>query len=244
MASERFWLGLPTQLFTSNGGSKGQVSVPTTSGIKVKQKVFVGSNNQDQIQLEVKRVIDNTHIILGPLSADIKATADLSLYLTTFNAYLRIDEQGRPKIYPNEINGYVYEEEPTVAIRIVQVDEFGNKYGSNNPFPVEAELNVEHLQVDIQNPGVPNIENVNTDGDEQSYTFPTGTKRFSMKVRGGDAKILISYSAGGTLTKYFTVEMGNIYQPGEIDPNMDPLTIYFRCSKSGKVIEIESWANS
>lgn len=244
MANERKWLVVPTQLFISDGGLEGQVQVPSTSGIKVKQKVFVGSNNQDQINLEVKKVIDSTRIVLGPISKEMNKFQDLTMFIAAFNAYLRIDSQERPAIILNEINRYVYEEEPTVAIRTVMVDELGNKYSSDNPLPVEAELNVEHLEVDIQNPGLPTIENIDTDGNEQEYTFPVGTKRFSIKVRGGEARIFISYVAGATSTKYFTVEMGNIYQPGELDPTMDPLTIYFKCSKASKVIEIESWANS
>lgn len=137
MAIERSWVGIPTQLFTIDGGQYGQVSVPTTEGIKVKQKVFVGSNTQPPVQLEVKRVINTTDILLGPIGPEMKKYSDLRLYLTSANAFLRIDEQERPKIVPDAFWRAVYDEEPTVALRTTLVDAYGNRFTKSNPIPVQ-----------------------------------------------------------------------------------------------------------
>jgi hypothetical protein len=103
---------------------------------------------------------------------------------------------------------------------------------------------VDNLSVDIENPGVPNIVNlpVDTADEEISFTFPNNTKRFRMKVRGGDAKLKISFQEGTSQTVYFTNEMGNIFESGDIDPQY-PYTIYFSCSKANKIVEVLSWAN-
>lgn len=140
MAIERTWVGVPTQLFISNGGKDGQISVPTTVGIKVKQKVLVGSNTQDTQYLEVKRVNNETDLILGPVGPTMKGPAsvsDLTLFLTATNSFLRIDEQDRNSIVHNAIFRAVYEEEPTVAIRTFSVDHLGRMYTESNPFPVQ-----------------------------------------------------------------------------------------------------------
>lgn len=137
MAIERSWVGIPTQLFTVDGGQYGQVSIPTTEGIKVKQKVYVGSNLINPQQLEVKRVIDSTTILLGPIGPEMKTYSDLRVLTTAANAYLRIDEQERPKIVPDAFWRAVYDEEPTVALRTTLVDSLGNRFTKSNPIPVQ-----------------------------------------------------------------------------------------------------------
>lgn len=140
MAIERNWVGVPAQLFTSNGGVYGQVSVPSTADIKVKQRVKVGSNTQETKDLEVKRVINETDLLLGPIGSSMSGPnsyVDLSLFLTATNSYLVIPEAPRNPIPPDAFWRAVYEEEPTVAIRTFAVDHLGRRYTESNPLPVQ-----------------------------------------------------------------------------------------------------------
>lgn len=128
MANERFWASVPTQAFISNGGSEGQVQVLNTRNLKVKMQVFVKSNTQPQIPLEVKKVLNSTDIVLGPKGGKMRGAGsftNLTAYLQADSASVRIDEQERPSIILNEINRAVFEEEPAVAIRTIDVDPMG-----------------------------------------------------------------------------------------------------------------------
>lgn len=245
MAFEKTLLAVPAQLLLTDGGKYGQVRIQSTLGYKLKQKVILESNTTTHKPLEVKAVLDTQNMILGPLTASLSDTADLTSYTLATNSTLRADPQDRQAIPPDKFWRAVFEESPTVAIRTFQVDSYGNPYTLDNPFPVDATLNVSELNVDIKNPGLPSIANVETGpaDEEISFTFPVNTKRFQMKVRNGDAKLKIAFSAGDTEDNYFTNEMGNIFQSGDVDPAY-PYTVYFRCSKANKVIEILSWANT
>lgn len=244
MAMERKWAARPSQPFTANGTADGHITVADSRPFKVKQIVKLLSDTVQPTFLQVKRVNSLNDIELGPVTQDINARSDVSTFLVSDNASILAQFQDRPTISWEDLRRAVYEEEPTVALRTFPVDELGNSYTTDNPFPVDATINVDHLNVDIENPGAPTIINIEVDDadTEQSYSFPVDTKRFRMKVRGGDAKIRISYEAGQSGTQFFTNEMGNIYESGDIDPNY-PLIIYFQLSKGSKIVEIESWAN-
>jgi hypothetical protein len=237
MAIEKLWETVPTQLFVTNGGVGGQATIISTVGVKVKQKIFIGSNTQPQIQLEVKSVLNETDLILGPIGAPIRgagSTIDLSLYTTADNSYFRADSQVRPSIVFSDVNRAVYEEEPTVAIRTFNVDHLGRRYSIQNPLPVQVS--------NSQSPTIFNLDATVADG-EYSYVLPTSTKQFTIKDRAGDAKIRLSYAVGGTADGqvYETIKMGNTHQVTNI--NTTPgFTIYVRSNKGSRVFEIVSWA--
>lgn len=245
MAVEKRWARIPAQLISSNGTVDGHIGVPNSLIFKVKQKVIISSNTiTAPFLLEIKKINSLTDMELGPVSGDINIRTDLTSVLTADSAIIFYDTQTRATISWEDIRRAVYEEEPTVALRTILVDALGDKYSAANPFPVDASINVDNLSVDITNPGNPTTYNIAVPdaNTEQSFTFPIKTKRFSMRIRGGEAKIQISYVSGESGTIYFTNEMGNIYNSGDIDP-VDPLTVYFQCSKDNKIIEIQSWAN-
>lgn len=140
MASERFYSGTPTLLFISNGGSDGQISVLSTVNIKVKQKALVKANSLNSLTVEIKQVLNETDIIVGPPSSKMRgvgSTIDLTSYTTASQASIYIEPQDRPAIYINDWSRAVYEEEPTVAIRTFPVDHLGRRYSVDNPFPVQ-----------------------------------------------------------------------------------------------------------
>lgn len=80
---------------------------------------------------------------------------------------------------------------------------------------------------------------------EYSLTFPEGTKRFAMKVRGGLSTdtIRIAFESGkvATPTDPYGSFPANV-EKYETDMNLfGELTIYFACSAGGKVVEFEIW---
>jgi hypothetical protein len=141
MANERNWLEIPSQLFISDGGQYGQVSIPSTVRIKVKQKVEVSSNLLPvQITLEVKSVINETDIILGPIATNIEQVTDLRSYTVASGAKLFVAKQLRNTIVEDVRSRSVYEEEPTLAYRSHLVDYLGRSYDASNPIPIRVEF--------------------------------------------------------------------------------------------------------
>lgn len=153
MALEKTLLEVPAQLLTSNGGQYGQVQIPSTVGFKLKQRVQLSSNNiPGKVEFEVKRVLDETSLILGPKSQSLDDTADLSNYLTVMNAVIFAPEQNRQAIPPDLFTRAVFEESPTVAIRTFAVDHLGRRYSKSNPIPVQlsdGSINIETMNAQL-----------------------------------------------------------------------------------------------
>jgi hypothetical protein len=74
---------------------------------------------------------------------------DLSSFLVADSASITQPRQRRPSIGPGEIDRATYEEEPTVARRVTLVDEMGDFVDGDNPLPVDAVINVDSLNIDI-----------------------------------------------------------------------------------------------
>lgn len=133
---ERKWLAVTPQVFTNNGTTQGLVKVADTRLFHVKQKVVVFSDEVSPIALEIKRINNLTDMELGLVGQDIDHRSNLSALLTTDNASISAPLQSRPTISYEDLRRAVYEEEPVVALRTMQVDRLGNHYTDNNPLPV------------------------------------------------------------------------------------------------------------
>lgn len=73
---------------------------------------------------------------------------------------------------------------------------------------------------------------------EYSYSFPTGTKKFSLRARG-KAKLQLAFVSGNSGTNYITVFSGSKYE--EIGLKLTAITAYFQSNKAGETVEILSW---
>lgn len=136
---EKRFAAVPAQVFTADGGANGSVSVADTSLFKVKQQVIVTATGQPNLDaLEVKKVLSPTSMIVGPSTGSINTFTNLSAYTVLAGASIQANEQKRPTIGADDFERAVYEEEPTVAKRVILVDEFGNKYSEANPLPTSA----------------------------------------------------------------------------------------------------------
>jgi hypothetical protein len=76
------------------------------------------------LALEVKRVSSDTTLELGPVGGKISERVDLSAYASG-TSFIYANEQPRPVIPLQEIQRSIYEEEPAVAMRTVQVNAAG-----------------------------------------------------------------------------------------------------------------------
>jgi hypothetical protein len=136
MAIEKRWEAIAPRLFTSNGGAEGEVTLASTLGFKVKQKVILKASTLPGEVLEVKRVVSETLLILGA-PGNINDKKNLTAYTTALSASIETLEQPRNDIPDKEYERAVYAEEPIVAKRSILVDRFGRYFSTDNPIPVQ-----------------------------------------------------------------------------------------------------------
>lgn len=138
--TERSWLEIEARLFTANGTDTGLVTVESTVNFHVKQKVIIEATGTPDLRgIEVKRVINRHLMIVGPEGA-IHQTSDLTEYTVAKNTSIRAIEQPRPSIDEKTHARATYEEEPTMAKRMIPVDRYGNLIDENNPLVVTNKM--------------------------------------------------------------------------------------------------------
>jgi len=136
MASERTWPAV-SEAFTANGTAAGAVTVGSTDGFKVKARVILFSSTQPRYALEIKAVLSEVTILLGPADRDMALREDVSRFTLADGATILQEKQKRPSISPGDYERAMYEEEPAVALRTTLVDKQGNTFGNSaNPFIV------------------------------------------------------------------------------------------------------------
>jgi len=139
MALEKRFEAIPAQSFTADGTTDGLITVADATEYKVKQLVILSATSlPDLDQIEIKRVDSKTQMYVGPKGGSIDARTNISAYTVALGAAIIANEQIRTPIPQESIQRAVYEEEPTVALRVMPVDELGNDYSVDNPFPVTA----------------------------------------------------------------------------------------------------------
>jgi len=149
MAIEKRWPSVAPVAFTASGTAKGKITLSTTKGFKVKQVVTLVHPTLPRLQLEVKRVT-RTYLLAGP-AGKIDDYADLSAYDT--QTTIHADEQHKKLPTDKELALAVYDQEPTVANRVVNVDQHGDYFDTNNPLPVrltDGDINVDTLNAQIE----------------------------------------------------------------------------------------------
>ena len=184
------------------------------------------------LTLEVKRVIDETQLLVGP-KGNIFKYEDISVYTVSAGSFIEAKEQERPKVPEQEVERITYEEEPTMARRTVLVDKYGRKWDSSNPLPVEATINTGSTG----NPHIYNVEAL-TSGVEYSQLLPDNTTQFLIKARN-NAKLQLAYLMGQTSNSFLTVTPGNMYVVEAV--KLVGKTVYFQANKNDTTVEIVAW---
>ncbi len=138
---EKVLASIAPQAFTSNGTSLGLVTIASTAGFVTKQKVTIqGTALADLGNLEVKGVLSSTTLLVGPVGTALNVYSNISTYTTAASSTIRAESQKRPTIPLTDIERAVFAEEPVVATRTIQVDQFGNYITASNPLPVDASV--------------------------------------------------------------------------------------------------------
>lgn len=196
MAIERLFAAVVATPFTANGTASGIVTIADTAGFKVKMNAILKSDTLPEAAFQVKRVISKTQLILGPSGGPLHSRADITAFTTFINTTIEANEQPRPDIPLVDLERASYAEEPTVAKRVFNVDEYGNPYTVDNPMPtrlpdgsvnigtVNAELEVQLSRRD-NNPDAGDVHDSvrigNQDG-ELSYTFNDDESKLAADV--------------------------------------------------------------
>jgi hypothetical protein len=94
--------------------------------------------------------------------------------------------------------------------------------------------------INLPYPSTPNTQNISASSNatEYSYTFPANTKKFLIRARGNSI-LKIAYVLNGTSSNYVTINPGNTFREENII--LPSTTIYFKASKNGEIVEIQSW---
>jgi hypothetical protein len=239
MAIERLWVTISPITFSTNGGADGTVTIPDVCGFKVKQKVVISAISLPDLVLEVKRVVSATKLIVGPIVTTGKMIArqNLSTYTTALLANIRAEEQPKVRIPPADIIQAAYEQEPTLAHRVMAVDCIGDPWGKDNPLPI--------LGTFIASSDAPTVQEVQNipfaaANTEYTITLPDDTKRYQIRVRDDAAKGRIAFVAGETATDYWTLTRGTIIDSYVMNLPISS-TIYMRLDKPSQVVEVMSW---
>lgn len=130
---EKYWKEVPSQLFVANGTANGIVTLSSTSTFKMQQLVVILNPSLPSIAAEIKAILSETQMAIGPQSTNPNMRIDLSGYGTS--STITAPEQPRPAVAIQDIERYTYEEAPIVARRTVAVDDAGNvlKFVRNAP---------------------------------------------------------------------------------------------------------------
>lgn len=161
---EKKFKAIAPQALTANGTILGSLRIADECLLKVKEKIRLSANTLPDLDLEIKRVEEDGLVYVGEVGKPIDHRTDISAYTMALSASLSWPEdQKRPNITADEFERACYEEEPTVAKRVVMVDCLGKKYGPNNPLPIAFDGTIAVGNVTIQDDDGDELE-INPDG--------------------------------------------------------------------------------
>lgn len=206
MALEKSWEAVRVP-FTANGTLQGVIEVADTTGFFNKSLVLLTSSTQPNLSVEVKYVLSETELIVGPIGKGINAPPiNVSAYLVSDNAIISAAFQPKPSgPTPDEIIKAVYQRDPTVAIRTFAVDYWGNGYTPSNPLPVAFTSEMPNVVMVASGDGSGNELKVNADGSINAVIAGgTGASEVNISVFN---EITSVPSGVATLVASYTVPM-------------------------------------
>jgi hypothetical protein len=150
MKYTKTWNRVGPLAFTANGTSGGKATVSTTFGFFKNQQVKVTATGLPDKNLEVKRVLSRTELLLGPQDGSDSNFSALNLYTTALSASIEAPEQSYG-ITPDEayILASSFESQPASALRNLLVDPWGDPYTDANPLPVNASVSIGDVTIAI-----------------------------------------------------------------------------------------------
>lgn len=239
MAFERHYQQQGPVLFTQNGGQDGKITLSDVGLIKVKQTVSLRSISQPTIQVQVKRVLSPTILVVGPLDNNFKSFQDVSNYTVLDSASLFASEQSKPKLKVDDIWQAVYEQEPSVSIRTLGVDKYGRPWDGENPVPISGTFTAD---IEFGTPDKQAIQNIVVPNKDTEFVIqlPNNTKQYRINIRKNETTGKIAFSTGETATNYITLYRGNTFDSAELDLPINS-NIYMSTDKDNVTVEVISW---
>lgn len=194
MALEKAWGLVPPQPFTSDGTQFGEITIANTAGFKVKQAAYLIANGLPALPVQIKRVLSPNLLIVGTINnAQIAQWPPLNISAYTVALDAAIGAQIQPKSLPtvDDILKAVYENDPTVALRVVFSDQYGNLYSDQNPLPATFSGTISIGSVEIKGTNGNYLE-PNTDGSLNVDILPGS----QVEIVGSNGNILQPNSDG------------------------------------------------
>lgn len=171
MALERAWLTVTPIPLVADGTAQGLVTVADTAGFKVKGSAYLANTNGLQMIVQINQVISPTQMVVGKQGSSPSSTGgaasgavvDISAFTVITGSTIGFPQQPKNKIKTDDIDEAIYEADPTVAIRSVLVDQYGNFYDIDNPIPIIFDGTISIGEVEVIGKNGNTIE-PNTDG--------------------------------------------------------------------------------
>ena len=127
MQSQTQWNAVPPTLLTADGTAIGVVTVTDSEGFYVKQTVSLNNNTLTPRGLVILYFISDNQFVVG--DQNTRLPVDISFYTTASASTISAPAQSRTTAIgiknPDQFRA-VFQEEPVVAIRTVEVDDRGN----------------------------------------------------------------------------------------------------------------------
>lgn len=211
--SERKFYRIEPIALMADGGVDGEITVPSTYCFKVSQKITLRSDTHQPRVYKVKKVISETEILVGDFEKPITEYADVTDFIVADNAVIVLPEQNRPSIDPVNIQGMVFEEEPTVALRNHQVDWLGRSYDASNPMPVQLsdgniDIGTVNAELEVQ---LSHQDNVPDAGDvADSVQVGDGTETLAINPDGSINVAITPIPPGNYTPKSTYNEVGSV----------------------------------
>jgi len=139
--------------FIVDGGIGGEIQIADTCGVYVKQKIILKSSTVQRVDLEVKRVLSKTDLIVGLAGKEIDSFADISNFLVSESATIGANEQTLGTIPPTVLEQAGWAREPINARRSILVDQYGDFFKTDNPLPVrltDGDVNIGTVNAEIE----------------------------------------------------------------------------------------------
>lgn len=228
------WDAVAPQSFTADGSSTGQIQVADTAGFRIKQVAYLKDNSNNTLPVQIKRVLSPTLLIVGQVDNKIASwlPLDISAWTVAIGSRIGAEQQNKANIPTDDHYRAIYESDPVVADRVVQVDKYGNYYDDNNPMPIVFDGTVEIGEVEVigknGNTIEPNMDgsiNVNiveeiatnqklkvTYAEDDTVVGGVSTDLVSYTCPVGKKAILFAVDASGENIAKFTVLINSVVQ--------------------------------
>ena len=198
MAFERQWTAVPPVLLTANGGATGILQVVDSAGFYVKMLALLSNSSGQTLSVEIKRVLSQTIILVGPPKTPITTYTDCSAFTTALGSNLSAAQQNKTALSMEDRLLATYEQEPIDAWRVRPVDPYGNGYSDSNPLPVAFDGTVSIGDVHILGPSPDNNELiVNPDGSINVIVEPVPSPNSTVISTYNE---VVAVASGATVT--------------------------------------------